>query len=153
MFAIVTRRLACGGTHLSNLAIAPTTPVSMCSLAHRLDDRLRLDRYARYAHEQIDHFFLVVGEAVGVELLADGRVFGLLFLVLVENPFQRRAVAELVVLGLGRHPGQRGLRIEHNAAGFPVGLEYRSRRCGALGYSLSPPAGETAGVRGLLQCV
>lgn len=44
----------------------------------------------------------VVDEAVGVEELADGGVFGCFFFVLVEYPFDRAAVAEFVV------PGDRG---------------------------------------------
>jgi hypothetical protein len=58
------------------------------STTHCLDDRLRLHPDARHAHEQVDYFFLVVGEAVGIELLAASWVLGLLFLVLVENPFE-----------------------------------------------------------------
>ena len=72
--------------------------------SHRLDDLHRLDAHARHAHQQVDDLLLVVGEAVGVELLADGRVLRRLFLVLVENPFQRRAVAELVVPASGGTP-------------------------------------------------
>ena len=45
----------------------------MLGPTHRLDNRLGLHRHARDAHQQVDHLFLVVGEAVGVELLADGR--------------------------------------------------------------------------------
>ena len=44
----------------------------------------RLHTYRRYAHEQVDDFFLVIGKAVGIELLADGGVFGFLFLALQE---------------------------------------------------------------------
>ena len=63
--------------------------------AHGFDDLHRLDAHARDALEKIDHLLLVIREAIGVELLADGRVLRRLFLVLVENPFKRRAVAEL----------------------------------------------------------
>jgi hypothetical protein len=38
----------------------------------------------------------VVGKAIGVELLANGGVLGLLLFVLVEYPVERAAVAELV---------------------------------------------------------
>ena len=51
---------------------------------------------ARDAFEEIDHLLLVVREAVGIELIANGRVLRRLFLVLVEEPFERRAIAELV---------------------------------------------------------
>lgn len=36
--------------------------------------------------------FLVVGEAIGVEVFADGGVSGSALFVLVENPFECRAV-------------------------------------------------------------
>jgi hypothetical protein len=51
--------------------------------------------HARDAREKVDHLLLVIREAMGVELLADGWVLRRLLLVLVENPFERRAVAEL----------------------------------------------------------
>jgi hypothetical protein len=53
--------------------------------------------HRRHAHEQVNHIFLIVGESVGVELLTDGWVVGFLFFVLVDNPFQGRAVAELIL--------------------------------------------------------
>jgi len=56
---------------------------------HRLDDLHCLDADARDAPQEINHLLLVIGEAVSVELLPDGRVLRRLFLVLVENPFQR----------------------------------------------------------------
>ena len=57
--------------------------------------------------QEVDDLLLVVGEAVGVELLADGRVLRFFFLVLVENPLQRAAVAEFVGPSLGRDAGER----------------------------------------------
>jgi len=45
--------------------------------------------------------FFVIGEAVGVEFFGNRGVFGLLFLILVKNPFQRASVAEFVVPGFG----------------------------------------------------
>ena len=60
---------------------------------HRFSNGHRPHAYRRYAHEKGDDFFFVLREAVGVELFADGRVFGFLFFVLVENPFQRGTVA------------------------------------------------------------
>jgi hypothetical protein len=51
--------------------------------------------HRRHAHEQIDIFLFVIREAVGVESLADGRVFGFLFFVLVENPFECGVVPSL----------------------------------------------------------
>ena len=38
--------------------------------------------------------FLVVGEAVGIEAFADGRVSGGALFVLVEDPFEGRTAAE-----------------------------------------------------------
>jgi hypothetical protein len=64
--------------------------------AHGLNDLHRLDAYARDAFKEIDHFLLMICETIGVEFLADGWVPRRLFLVLIENPFQRRAVTEVV---------------------------------------------------------
>jgi hypothetical protein len=64
-----------------------------------------LDAHRRHTHQEIDHFLLVVREAIGVELLADGWVFGFLFFVLVENPFERRPVAKSVIPSFGRDVG------------------------------------------------
>ena len=47
------------------------------------------DTYRGDTHQQIDDLLLVVREAVGVKLLADGRVLGFFIFVLVENPFER----------------------------------------------------------------
>ena len=44
-----------------------------------------------------DDVLLVVGEAVGVELLPDRRVPGLTLLVLVQHPLERREPAESVL--------------------------------------------------------
>ncbi len=54
---------------------------------HELDDAEGLNTDGRYTGQQVDDFFLVIGKTVGVEFLADGRVFRFLFLVLVEYPF------------------------------------------------------------------
>jgi hypothetical protein len=70
---------------------------SSTNVFHDANNSHRLDAHGRHAHQQIDHLLLIVREAVGVELFADGWVFGFLFFVLVENPFQGRAVAESVV--------------------------------------------------------
>jgi hypothetical protein len=58
------------------------------SIPHQIHNRNRFHAHRRHTRQQVDHLFLVVDEAVGVELFADGRVFGFLFFVLVENPFQ-----------------------------------------------------------------
>ena len=56
--------------------------------------------YCRYAHradpaQQVDDPLLVVGKAVCVELLTDGRVPGLPLLVLVQHPLQGGAAPQL----------------------------------------------------------
>jgi hypothetical protein len=58
--------------------------MSHCANNHRC-----LNAHRRHTHQQVDYFLFVVGEAVRIELLADGRVFGFLFFVLVENPFEK----------------------------------------------------------------
>jgi len=65
----------------------------MLRVFHLADDALRFHRHPRHARNEVDHLFFVIGEAIGVEFLADGRVFRRLFLVLIEYPFQRAAVA------------------------------------------------------------
>ena len=61
---------------------------------HRTDDvhRLHADR-ADPLHE-VGDLFLVIGKAVGVELFADCRVFGLALLVVFEDPLDCGTVAE-----------------------------------------------------------
>ena len=79
------------------------------------------------AGQQVDHLFLVVGKAVGVELLADGGVLGFLFLVLVEHPINRAAVAEAIGPRFRRHTGERGFAVERDDAGGRVGAQQRFR--------------------------
>jgi hypothetical protein len=50
---------------------------------HRLDDFHRLDTDAGNAPEKIYDLLFVIGQAIGVELCANGRVLGRLFLVLI----------------------------------------------------------------------
>jgi putative tryptophan/tyrosine transport system substrate-binding protein len=47
--------------------------------------------------EEVDHLLLLVREAVGIELLADGRVLRRLLLVLVENILKGEKPADLAV--------------------------------------------------------
>src|ERR1700730_1015911 len=56
---------------------------------HRLDDLHRFDAHTGDALEKIDHLILVIREAIIVQLVTGGHVFGRLFLILVENPFER----------------------------------------------------------------
>jgi hypothetical protein len=51
--------------------------------AHRVDNLHRLDADACNAFEKIDHRFLVIGKAVGIEPNADRRVLWLALPVLV----------------------------------------------------------------------
>ena len=69
--------------------------------SHRFDNFHCLDADAGDAHQEIDHLFLVIGEAIGVEFLADGGVFRSLFLVLVEDPLDGGAGAECCALFSG----------------------------------------------------
>ncbi len=62
------------------------------SLLHELH-RLYTDR--GHTHQQVDHLFLVIGKAIGIELLRNGEVFGFLLFVAFENPFQRRIGAKV----------------------------------------------------------
>ena len=55
---------------------------------HRLGNRHRFNAHPLYAHQQVDDFLFVIGEAISVEFFADGRVFRLLFLILVRDPFK-----------------------------------------------------------------
>ena len=54
----------------------------------------------------------MVGEAVGVELGADGGVARGLFLVLVEHPVDRAAVAEAIGPGGRRDAGELGFAVD-----------------------------------------
>ena len=63
------------------------------SVFHCLSHCDRLDADARDAQEEVDDLLLVVGEAVGVELLGNRRITRFLFFVLIENPFERGTVA------------------------------------------------------------
>ena len=93
-------------------------------VGHLVDDVHGFDADGADALEQVDDVVFVVGEAVGVEQFADGGVFGFLFFVLVEYPFQGRAVAEFVVPGDGRHSGEGGVGIEDDVALGFVGFEF-----------------------------
>lgn len=62
-----------GNRHIALIKGPTILPFLTRCFAHGLDDRLRLHRHARHAHEQVDHLLLVIGETVGIELLADGR--------------------------------------------------------------------------------
>ena len=67
------------------------------SVRHLVGNLDRLDAHRADALEQVNDVLFVVCEAVGVELLKDGCVLRFLLFVLVENPFERGAVAEFVI--------------------------------------------------------
>ena len=58
---------------------------------------MRFYRHGSDALQQVDDLLFVVGKAEGVELLADRRILGLGLLVLVEDPFERRAVTARIL--------------------------------------------------------
>ena len=58
-----------------------------------MDNVHRLDADSTDPLEKVDDLSLVIGEAVGVELFADRRVFGLALLVIFEDPLDRGTVA------------------------------------------------------------
>ena len=91
---------------------------------HRLRNPHRLHAHRGHAHQQVNDFFLVVGETVAVEFLADGRVLGFLFLVLVEHPVNGRTVAKLVGPGFGRDAAQRGFAVKRDAARSRIGAQH-----------------------------
>jgi hypothetical protein len=82
--------------------------------SHRVDDLHRFDAHAGHAAQEINHLLLMIGEAVGVEFLANGWVLWRLLLVLVENPFERGAVPKPVSPRFRWHAGQLCLAVEPN---------------------------------------
>jgi len=101
---------------------------------HRGNDFLCLDAHPRYALEQVDDFLLVVFEAIGVEFLADCRVFWRLFLILVQNPFEPGAVAEPIIPSQRRHARKLCLAVENDYSVFLVGFQNGfGREAGARG--------------------
>ena len=101
-------------------------------LSHCLDDLHRLNAHAGHTFEEVDDLLLAIGETIGVELFADGGVRRSFFLVLVENPFERRAVPQPIGPRLRRHAGQLRLGVELDVAGLLVGLEHRLGRKSGL---------------------
>jgi hypothetical protein len=80
--------------------------------------------------------FFVIGESVGVEFFADCGVFGFHFFVLIENPFERGAVAEFVFpCGVG-DVVEGGFSTECNATGFLIGFQ---DRFGCVGLACADP--------------
>lgn len=93
-------------------------------IGHLLDDFHRLYTNGTDPLQQVDDLFFVVGKLVSIEQFGDRRIFGLLLLVLVKDPFQGRAVAEFVIPGNGRHSGELGVFVQgDDALGF-VGFEF-----------------------------
>jgi hypothetical protein len=63
---------------------------------HCLDNLCRIYTHTHHALEKIDYLLFVIRETITVELLPDSLVLRRPFLVLIENPFQCRAVAQSV---------------------------------------------------------
>ena len=79
--------------------------------------------YGADALEEVYDLFLVVGEAVGVEPLGDGGVAELAFLVLVQDPLQGGAAAQLVLPRFRGDAGEGGPVVEDDGAPVRVGPE------------------------------
>ena len=80
-----------------------------------LDDAHGLHADSTDAGEQVNDLFFIVAEAVGVELVADGGVFGGALFVAVQHPFQGGTVAQLVVPRLSRDAAEGGYGINFDA--------------------------------------
>ena len=85
---------------------------------HGPDDLHGFHAHGANAGEEGDDGFLVVGETVGVELLGHGGVADLVFLPLVEHPFQTAAVAEFVIPSLGGDAAEGGDGVNLDGTGF-----------------------------------
>ena len=96
--------------------------------------------YGADAAEEVDDLLLVVGEAVGVEALADGGVAGLALPVLVQDPFQGGAAAEFVPPRFIGDAGERGLFVQPDDA--PSLSARRMVLGGRPSPRLSPEVGE-----------
>ena len=69
-------------------------------LPHCFDNFDRFDAHRRYLREQVDHFLLVVGEAIGVEFFADGGVLGLRFLqILIDEELAHSVITQRMEVG------------------------------------------------------
>src|ERR1700722_15955876 len=85
--------------------------------AHRVHDLHRRNTDPRYPLQEVDDLLLVICETVGIELLAYRRVLGRRLLVLVENPIQRGAAAELVMSCLNRNSCKLRFAVQLDAFG------------------------------------
>ena len=94
------------------------------NFSHRVSDHNCPYAHRRHAHQQVDDVLFVVGKAIGVELVPYGQVFGFLFFVLVENPFQRGAVAKPIIPCFGRNAGKSRFAIDDDPAGLFVSFQY-----------------------------
>ena len=103
------------------VAVAEHDKLTVLPVGHAVHYLHRLDAHGTYTLQQVYDSILVVGEPVRVELLADGRVAGLAFLVLVEYPLQRRTASELIAPCVGGDSGEGGLVVEDDYAALLVG--------------------------------
>ena len=90
---------------------------------HCTDDLHRFHADGADAGQEVNDLLLVIGEAVGVELLGDGGITDLVLFPLVEHPFEAAAVAEFVVPGGGGDAVERGGGVNLDGAGFFHGFE------------------------------
>ena len=95
--------------------------ISFC--IHSADDFCRFHADRADPLQEVDDLFLVICKAVVVKLFSNRRVFGLTFLVVFENPFKGRAVAELVLPGGGWNAFQGRHAVQLYGAVSLVGLE------------------------------
>ena len=116
------RSILCGPSELPSSGIVAEFQTPCPGACPRRSPSSRWAHAVHYLHgrqadgadptQQVDHSFLVVGKAVVVELLPDGRVPGFPLLVLVQHPLQGGAVAQPVLPGLGGNARQRGALVQ-----------------------------------------
>ena len=93
-----------------------------------MENSHRLHADPRHPTEQVNDWFLVVGKPVAVELFPDCRIAGGSFLVFLQDPFQRRTVAQPIIPCLRRNALQPGHAVDFDHASGLVGLETRFGR-------------------------
>lgn len=105
------------------MRLAESIEVLSANVLHCSGNRYGSIAHRRHTHQQVDDLFFVIGEAVSVELLTDGWVVGFLFFVLVENPFERGAVAESVIPSFGWDAGQGRFAVDDDPTSLFVGFQ------------------------------
>ena len=87
------------------------------------DNLHRRHAHGRNPTQQINHLFLIIRKAVGIELFPDGGIAWFAFFVAVKDPFDGGTVAQFVFPGDGRDVGEGGVGIEIDDAVFLVRFE------------------------------